>query len=256
LKVSDTGSGIAPEIVDKIFDPFFTTKGLETGTGLGLATVQGIVKSHEGFVLVESQVGRGTHFSVYLPALPEAGVAAAAATDQELPRGHGEWVLVADDEKNIREIRVSRPYCQGWDRGDSFIREAPGRNPVGVDRHDDAGYGRRSYAPHPAQDESPDQNHCRQRLPIEGQFDENRRFDRARVSAKTFHRPDTPGHSRSSASWRKSGPDELKMKFAEAHTEAKARPFYRKNQRREEKNDAHAKNRDRLEKEFFFRYLA
>lgn len=104
LQVSDTGTGMSQEIKDKIFEPFFTTKGLETGTGLGLATVHRIVKSHDGFIQVESQAGRGSHFRVYLPALPAADAPAAATPARELPRGQGQLVLVVDDEPSVRDI--------------------------------------------------------------------------------------------------------------------------------------------------------
>lgn len=69
IKVSDTGTGISPETLDRIFDPFFTTKDFGKGTGLGLATVMGIVKSHGGFVNVYSEVGHCSKFSIYLPAI-------------------------------------------------------------------------------------------------------------------------------------------------------------------------------------------
>src|SRR5262249_13954727 len=69
LRVSDTGTGIAPEVLDKIFDPFFSTKEHDTGTGLGLFTVAGIVKGHEGFIRATSQPGQGATFDILFPAL-------------------------------------------------------------------------------------------------------------------------------------------------------------------------------------------
>ncbi len=100
ISVKDTGTGIPPEIIERIFEPFFTTKEVGKGTGLGLSTVIGIVKSHDGFVNVDSELG-GTSFQVYLPA-------AEGNTDQqveelELPKGNGELILVVDDESAIRE---------------------------------------------------------------------------------------------------------------------------------------------------------
>jgi hypothetical protein len=93
--------GMTSEILDRIFEPFFTTK--ETGTGLGLSTVQGIVTAHGGAIEVESEVGRGTCFKIYLPAIysKEAESSAAAA---DLYDGKGQLVLVVDDESAIREI--------------------------------------------------------------------------------------------------------------------------------------------------------
>jgi len=102
ITVSDTGTGIPPEIVDRIFEPFFTTKELGVGTGLGLSTVIGIIKSHGGFVNVYSEVRQGTKFKVYLPAVE--GTQTQQAEDSELYTGHGKLILVVDDELAIREI--------------------------------------------------------------------------------------------------------------------------------------------------------
>ena len=101
LTVTDTGTGIAPEHLDKIFDPFFTTKELGVGTGLGLSTVLGIVHSHDGFVLVKSKLGQGTQFMVYLPANMTVPMAPAEERE-ELTPGSGELILVVDDEESIR----------------------------------------------------------------------------------------------------------------------------------------------------------
>jgi CheY-like chemotaxis protein len=104
LKVADTGSGIPPEVMDRIFDPFFSTKGVGHGTGLGLSTALSIVESHGGFIDVSTEVGRGTLFSVYLPALPAGAAPRTAATTPAVPSGSGELVIVVDDEPSILEI--------------------------------------------------------------------------------------------------------------------------------------------------------
>ncbi|MBL9136912.1 MAG: response regulator [Verrucomicrobiales bacterium] len=108
FSVSDSGTGIPPEILDRIFDPFFTTKPHGQGTGLGLATVLGIVESHGGFVLVESVPGSGTTFRVYLPAAKETGPSAPGAkavpVPESAPRGQGELVLIVDDEPAILQL--------------------------------------------------------------------------------------------------------------------------------------------------------
>jgi PAS domain S-box-containing protein len=101
LSVTDTGGGIAPEIIDRIFDPFFTTKERGKGTGLGLSTVLGIVRSHGGFVNVYTEPGKGSRFTIYLPALEKAPAAAAPPGRRDLPEGRGEVVLVIDDEQPI-----------------------------------------------------------------------------------------------------------------------------------------------------------
>ncbi|HEY9633456.1 MAG TPA: GAF domain-containing protein [Coleofasciculaceae cyanobacterium] len=112
ISVSDTGTGIPPELLDRIFEPFFTTKELEKGTGLGLSTVNGIIKKHGGFINVYSEVGRGTQFKVYLPAVQETE--AQQAEDLVLPPGHGELILVVDDEVAIREITKTSLETYGY----------------------------------------------------------------------------------------------------------------------------------------------
>ncbi|MDM9383408.1 PAS domain S-box protein [Chlorogloeopsis sp. ULAP01] len=102
LCVSDTGTGMPPEVLERIFEPFFTTKEVGQGTGLGLSTVMGIIKSHGGFVDVESSVGQGTQFKVYLKAVEETQT--QPTQDVKLPSGQGEWILVVDDETAILEV--------------------------------------------------------------------------------------------------------------------------------------------------------
>lgn len=104
LTVSDTGTGIPPDLIDKIFEPFFTTKPVDRGTGLGLSTVLGIVKSHGGFINVSSKVGEGTTFQVYLPAIGKTDRQQTEIKSDKLPLGKGELVLVVDDEYSIRHI--------------------------------------------------------------------------------------------------------------------------------------------------------
>jgi len=113
LTVTDTGTGIEGAHLDRIFDPFFTTKA-GSGTGLGLSTSMSIVKSHGGFMDVSSEPGRGTVFKVYLPALPGRQDLGAEATFAPLPVGHGELVLVVDDEASVREIAREILEAQGY----------------------------------------------------------------------------------------------------------------------------------------------
>jgi hypothetical protein len=102
LTVTDTGDGIPPESRARIFDPFFTTKPQGKGTGLGLSTVQGIVKSHGGFITLESEVGRGTSFHIHIPS-SEAASPTTKTTPPLTPSiGRGEWILVVDDEPGVR----------------------------------------------------------------------------------------------------------------------------------------------------------
>ncbi len=113
LQVTDTGSGIPPEVLDRIFEPFFTTN--EIGNGIGLATVHTIVKSHGGFMNVESEIGQGTTFNIYLPA-DQALLPAPTSPPIKinLPRGRGELVLVVDDEPPIRDITRQTLEAYGY----------------------------------------------------------------------------------------------------------------------------------------------
>lgn len=103
ITIADTGVGIATELLERIFEPFFTTKPLGAGTGLGLSTVLTIVNNHHGFVDVSSEVGKGTQFRVYLPAIDRLAIDTDPAN---LPKliGKGELILIVDDEPSIREI--------------------------------------------------------------------------------------------------------------------------------------------------------
>jgi two-component system cell cycle sensor histidine kinase/response regulator CckA len=109
---SDTGAGIPPENLQRIFEPFFTTKEIGKGTGLGLATVYGIVKQHQGWVEVESQVGHGTTFRIYIPFVGTAETETEKPTTQITVRGGNETILLVEDERPVRELvaRVLQKY--------------------------------------------------------------------------------------------------------------------------------------------------
>jgi CheY-like chemotaxis protein len=102
LLVSDTGTGIAPEVLPRIFEPFFTTKDIGKGTGLGLATVYGIVKQHQGWIEVSSQLGEGSTFKVFLPAVPTPARLAAPAEPGTNIRGGTETILLVEDDPAVR----------------------------------------------------------------------------------------------------------------------------------------------------------
>jgi two-component system cell cycle sensor histidine kinase/response regulator CckA len=128
IDVADTGSGIAPEIVDKIFEPFFSTKEVGKGTGLGLSTVYGIVKQTGGFVYVDSETGNGTAFHIFLPRHrpeleaqpPEAATANGAAREPVAPAkpradltGQG-TILLVEDEEGLRSLNARGLRSRGY----------------------------------------------------------------------------------------------------------------------------------------------
>lgn len=114
ITVADTGHGIAPEHLERIFEPFFTTKGVGKGSGLGLSTALGIVKSHGGFLQVKSQPGQGSQFKVYLPATKTDAAQTKTTPMHAPPPGQGELILVVDDEKGIQDIARQTLQKQGY----------------------------------------------------------------------------------------------------------------------------------------------
>jgi PAS domain S-box-containing protein len=103
ISVIDSGTGIPPSVIDKIFDPFFTTKAAGKGTGLGLSMVAGIMKSHGGFVQVESDPGHGSKFHLYFPAFPAPNPSDGLSAGAGVARGEGQGILLVDDEPVVRD---------------------------------------------------------------------------------------------------------------------------------------------------------
>ncbi|HQX54278.1 MAG TPA: PAS domain S-box protein [Pyrinomonadaceae bacterium] len=114
LTISDTGTGMTPEVVSRIFDPFFTTKDIGKGTGLGLSTTLTIVKSHGGFLNVYSELKRGSRFSIYLPSNVDAKYNVESEPEIRLPIGKGEMILIVDDEENIRLVAEATLQKYGY----------------------------------------------------------------------------------------------------------------------------------------------
>ena len=104
LTVTDSGQGMDPDTLEHIFEPFYTTKEIGKGTGLGLASVYGVIKGHGGFVSVQSQPGQGTTFQIYLPAFDQQAVASPKTVESEPIQGGHETVLIVDDEKSVRDF--------------------------------------------------------------------------------------------------------------------------------------------------------
>jgi two-component system cell cycle sensor histidine kinase/response regulator CckA len=125
LLVSDTGEGMAPETAARIFEPFFTTKPRGRGTGLGLATVYGIVTEASGSINVYSELGVGTTFRIYLPISAVAGVAPMVARCDNPPRGDGRTVLVVEDEVALARI-ITRILTNGGYRVRTAVNGAEG----------------------------------------------------------------------------------------------------------------------------------
>jgi len=132
LSIADNGHGMDAQTRERIFEPFFTTKPASKGSGLGLSVVHGIVKSHWGAILVESEPGRGTTFQVYLPAKP-ARRTEPSAQAMTVPHGHGERILFVDDEpivaRSTEEFLKRLGYvvtrCEQSDDALARFRRAP-----------------------------------------------------------------------------------------------------------------------------------
>jgi PAS domain S-box-containing protein len=114
LSVTDTGCGIPPEVLPRIFEPFFTTKPVGKGTGLGLATVYGIAKQHQGWVEIQTQLGQGTTFKVLLPCPEKRTEAPALPFTTQVLKGGEETILVAEDEEDVRDFAVELLKSYGY----------------------------------------------------------------------------------------------------------------------------------------------
>jgi CheY-like chemotaxis protein len=119
LSVSDNGAGMSLEAQHRAFEPFFTTKAESGGSGLGLAMVYGFVRQSGGHVTLYSELGYGTSFGLYFPAVQKADVADVAAvklgTTHALPRGHGETILVVEDNVRVRKLSIERIRDLGFE---------------------------------------------------------------------------------------------------------------------------------------------
>jgi len=125
--VEDTGCGIAPELRGRVFEPFFTTKERGSGTGLGLATVHGIVTKSDGQVLIESESGRGTRFEIYLPRCVRRPLEAGVESEAQVAWRGTETVLIVEDEYLVRDLAATGLREAGYqvlvaDNGEDALR--------------------------------------------------------------------------------------------------------------------------------------
>jgi len=133
LSMRDTGSGMDEETLSRVFEPFFTTKGQGKGTGLGLATVYGIVKQSDGFISVESRPGEGTTFRIYFPRCEERSHDGTADAAPIYTRGYGETVLLVEDDKTVRQF-LRMTLSEG---GYTLLEADDGEEAVALLRRDD-----------------------------------------------------------------------------------------------------------------------
>ncbi len=131
LSVSDTGCGMSEEVQSHLFEPFFTTKERGKGTGLGLATVYGIVRQHSGFLAVDSQVGKGTTMTIYLPVRTSSDAEASEKVNVAPPVRPGATILVVDDDDGVRRLTCRMLAAEGYEvlearSGELAIQQAAG----------------------------------------------------------------------------------------------------------------------------------
>ncbi len=124
LVVSDTGTGMTKEVQAHLFEPFFTTKESGRGTGLGLSTVYGIVKQSGGYIWVDSELGRGSSFSLYFPAVDAPLTTTITPRDRRWPRGRVRLILLVEDDEALRES-ISTYLDSAWIQSAGGIEWSP-----------------------------------------------------------------------------------------------------------------------------------